>query len=597
MTGARSMLGGFQGRLGAARAILTVVALFASVVGTASAKVPKPTITGPTVSPSPVTTANGWVTLSATVSNASNCTFSAKPAVSGLPGALACSNGKLAKVIDLPVNSGKQAAKYKFTLSVAGPGGTKKAKFSTTVAVGAGGTPGNLSGVVSLASNGTGGYCALLASGGVDCWGAGPYGDVPVVIPGVGGTGTLSGAASVTSDGGGYCALLTSGGVDCWGEHESDVPVPLAAVGGNGTLAGVASVTSDVSGSYCALLTAGGVDCWGAGGNGELGNGADVSSSSPVAVLGVGGTGTLSGVANLTGGYEDYCAVLTSGGVDCWGFDAQGELGSGEETPEECSYSCSKSPVSVVGVGGTGTLSGVARVASTGDDGIAGSFCALFATGGVACWGWGASFNGEAGGTVAPVAMPGPAYVGSLSEVAILVGSGTNTGATGSYCAVLTTSGVNCWGWNQLGALGNGTSETAVHNPAEAPTVVVGIGGTGALSGVSSVTDGIDSYCALLTSGGVDCWGLNNNGNLGSGITEGPDACNNGPCSTAPAAVLGVGGTGTLSGATSVLSAGSSYCAILASGGVDCWGRNESGELGDGTSTASDVPVKTLAPL
>ena len=72
------------------------------------------------------------------------------------------------------------------------------------------------------------------------------------------------------------------------------------------------------------------VICWGYGADGELGNGVNTSSSYPVAVEAVGGSGTLSQVASVTGNYlGSYCAVLTFGGVDCWGDNSVGELGNG----------------------------------------------------------------------------------------------------------------------------------------------------------------------------------------------------------------------------------------------------------------------------
>ena len=97
----------------------------------------------------------------------------------------------------------------------------------------------------------------------------------------------------------------------------------MVGVGGTGTLSGVASLISDDLGSYCALLTSGGVDCWGSNLYGPLGNGTTTNSDVPVAVVGVGGTGTLSGVASVTSsvGGPGYCALLHSGGVDCWGYE------------------------------------------------------------------------------------------------------------------------------------------------------------------------------------------------------------------------------------------------------------------------------------
>ncbi len=219
---------------------------------------------------------------------------------------------------------------------------------------GVGGT-GTLTGVASLASDAYS-FCALLTSGGVDCWGSGDDGqlgnggnsgsDTPEAVEGVGGTGTLTGVASLVGDGDfeGYCALLISDGVDCWGygfygdlgngsTAVGFTPVAVEGVGGTGTLTGVKSLVGDFQG-YCALITSGGVDCWGDGENGELGDGTfyakyPYTSLSPVAVDGVGGTGTLTGVTSLVGGFFRYCAQLTSGGADCWGSGYSGALGDG----------------------------------------------------------------------------------------------------------------------------------------------------------------------------------------------------------------------------------------------------------------------------
>lgn len=68
-------------------------------------------------------------------------------------------------------------------------------------------------------------------------------------------------------------------------------------MGGTGTLSGIAKLTSDWSG-YCAQLTSGGVDCWGSNGSGQLGNGTTMDGDAPTAVLGVGGAGVLTGVAH-----------------------------------------------------------------------------------------------------------------------------------------------------------------------------------------------------------------------------------------------------------------------------------------------------------
>jgi alpha-tubulin suppressor-like RCC1 family protein len=249
---------------------------------------------------------------------------------------------------------------------------------------------------------------------------------------------------------------------------DSDFPVQVDGVGGAGQLSGVASLSSDGSGE-CALLVSGGVDCWGDGGIGELGNGLTNDSEFPVQVEGVNGAGLLSGVASLSTDSvaADYCALLTSGGVDCWGDGEDDEqLGDG-------TFSNSDVPVQVEGVNGAGLLSGVASLVSDG----------------------------------------------------------------GGFCSLLASSAVDCWGYDGSDELGSGT-----YTVTDVPVPVEGVNGAGLLSGVASlVNDGVEGYCALLTSGEVDCWGWGANGELGNGTTGGATSS-----SDVPVEVEGVNGVGTL---------------------------------------------------
>ena len=128
--------------------------------------------------------------------------------------------------------------------------------------------------------------------------------------------------------------------------------LPIFAVALSPGVAGAVTATSvsTNNSSTCATNATGGVDCWGDNYFGQLGNNTTTQEPTPVAVLGVNGTGTLSGVTSVSVGYDSTCATLSTGGVDCWGYNRDGELGNNTTTQEP-------TPVAVVGVNGTGASS------------------------------------------------------------------------------------------------------------------------------------------------------------------------------------------------------------------------------------------------
>ncbi len=486
-----------------------------------------------------------------------------------------------------------------------------------------------LTGVRSLTS-GAAGFCAVLTSGKVDCWGNGTLGQLgdgtfhdsalPAGVKGVGGTGTLGGVASLTAGGQNYCALLISGRVDCWGfgasgdlgngkyysfisqggDHGSAVPVEVEGVGGTGTLDGVASLTGE-DGTYCAVLTSRQVDCWGYDMFGEIGNGrfdltGHYGSAVPVVVKGLGGsTQALGDVASLAADDgSTFCAVLASGNVDCWGRGENGQLGDGTFYGNRANLGYPV-PVAVKSIGGTGALDGVASLTNTGFDA---GFCALLTSGKVACWGFGAygqlgdgSFYSSGNeGSAVPVVVNRVGGTGALDRVASLT----------DLCALhFTTGSVDCWGLGVDGQLGNGIYYDGSEGPSQGsatPVVVQGVGGTHKLLGVASVTSDGSGSCALLRAANVDCWGSGGSGQLGNGIfydTSYPVGSNS------PVVVKGVGGIGTLGGVASLTTDGGTFCALLTSKKVDCWGAGSSGELGNGrlytaSPHGSAVPVAVI---
>lgn len=342
------------------------------------------------------------------------------------------------------------------------------------------------------------------------------------------------------SDGSGSCAILYHRNLECWGlndfgqlgdDSDKSSRVPVAVPG----LSGVESLVGESSqGGYCAVLASGGVDCWGTNSFGALGNGSTTLTQAdvPVAV-----TGISDAVSGATNNAFTYCAALGSGSVRCWGDNNYGQLGDGT------TVAYSNVPVGVVGV---------FKPVGLASDGS--SFCAQLKTGGAECWGSNADGTLGSGGTAAfssvPVAVRGLSYIQTLYS------------GGGGYCAVMDGGGVECWGSNANGSLGDGKGS----GYSAVPVPVKGLSG-------ASVIDG---SCAVLNSGGVKCWGSGYDGELGNGT--------NGKQSDVAVPVKGLSGVTQLVG---------NYCALLKSGGVECWGSNSNdGVLGNGSNEAfSDVPV------
>jgi len=319
--------------------------------------------------------------------------------------------------------------------------------------------------------------CALLASGGVECWGSnekGQLGDgttndslIPRAVTGIGT------ATAVSVNVWNACAVLASGAVKCWGYDgagELGDGVPKAMSTTPVTVVGISTATAVGVGAEhsCALLAGGTVQCWGAGGDGQLGNGVYSGSYVPVTVTGI------STATALSVGWAHTCALLASGEVQCWGANQNGTLGNNTTTH-------SSTPVTV------SSLSGATAV-SAGET----SSCALTASGEVKCWGsiagWD-QFNfavgvGGLGGPAKAVASSGNAYV----------------------CVVLRTGSVKCFGANYYGQLGNPTAG----NPNPSPVLVQGI------NSPTKLVTGEEFTCALFSGGMMKCWGYNYYGQLGN---------------------------------------------------------------------------------
>ena len=334
----------------------------------------------------------------------------------------------------------------------------------------------------------------------------------------------------------------TGGAVATGGTSQSTGGFPATggatAAGTGGVAQGGATssvVVAVAAGEYhtCALLSGGTVACWGDNRSGELGNGTTTNSSTPVAVAG------LSGASALAVGGPFTWTILSDGSVNVWGYDGYAEFGDGKYTQIQAT------PLLIPG------LKGMTAVVAGGN------FSCAMVSGTVECWGY--NGDGELGN--------GTTYGGQTPQT-VSLNSPVAVGAGYQHsCSLLSNGTVQCWGRNVEGQLGNGTMTT--NSPTPTPVSELG--------GATAIALGWDHTCALLSNRSVECWGANNYGQLGNGTSDSG--------SSVPVAVSG------LSDAVAVAAGSSHTCALLSDGSIACWGMNAYGELGNGTTTNSATPV------
>ena len=217
-----------------------------------------------------------------------------------------------------------------------------------------------------------------------------------------------------------------------------------------------------------------------------------------------------------------------------------------------CTFTNRPTPAPLTGVAGITT--GLAHT------------CARLTNGQARCWGDKVLGNGAFDAWPSPQVVVAPDGPGPLTGIVDI--------AAGNYhtCAALVDGRAVCWGTNAAGELGTGaTSGTEV---AVRPVFVSNPEGTGALTGVASVSAGWYRSCAVLTSGEARCWGNGASGALGNGQFS---------ASSLPVTVLDSDGLSPLDDVTQIVTGLQHSCALLEDGQVRCWGDNTSGTVGDGT--------------
>ena len=331
--------------------------------------------------------------------------------------------------------------------------------------------------------------CVVQASGTLKCWGA-PSADGGSLLTATAIQGLPGPVVGVTVGDFVVYARMQDDSLQDWGDNYEFAPLGL------GYNSGIVSAPTPVpslghkfvsaagtSFHACALLTTGGVACWGSASSGALGNGQTqglVMSPGPV-------VGLATKAVGVGTGFSFTCAVLASGAVQCWGAGWAGQLGNGSDADHVL-------PVTVAGINNAPSV-------VCGDD----HACALLANGAVKCWGeqtYGQLGDGVIATGLEDLYSTVPVDVVGLQSGVAAIAAGHEQ----STCALLSSGAVKCWGRNEWGQLGDGTT---VSRPT--PTDV-----TGLQSNVISVSIGLRQGCALMSNGGAKCWG--------SGVLGDPNA-------------------------------------------------------------------------
>jgi alpha-tubulin suppressor-like RCC1 family protein len=349
-------------------------------------------------------------------------------------------------------------------------------------------------------------------------------------------TATVAGVGSVT-----FNATGTSGG----------------GGGGGVTPSNLTFRTID-AGSYhtCAITPSELAYCWGFNQDGELGTGVTTASSAPASVS----TGLV--FRQVSGGKYHSCGVTLSGDGYCWGSNLEGQLGREVDL-------FSATPVLNSRAITFGSIA-VGRAHSCGLTLIGVAFC------------WGSNIGGQLGFVTQTTSVDTAGFVGRSPIFQRIAAGGFHN------CGLTAVGDAYCWGFNDQGQLGNGSTITIFPDTAAAAPAWVRLVSGG--FSFDSITAGYKHTCALTAAGVAYCWGDNSYGQLGDGTTT---------RSLVPVPVTG--------GLTFVsLSAGFYHtCGIATSGAAYCWGRNTpnsvqesvGGQIGDGTTTDRSSPTAVSGGL
>jgi alpha-tubulin suppressor-like RCC1 family protein len=347
------------------------------------------------------------------------------------------------------------------------------------------------------------------------------------------------------------------------------------------TDAGAVSVTriAGEASTMCGIDTASQVWCWGGDPQGNLGNGAPITSSTTrTPVLVVDSTQTPIHAVDIQGSFETMCAITAAGAVLCWGTNADGELAQDAGvTDAGVAFSNVALPIPGLSMPGghlAGGADGFYNVAAAPD-------------GGIACWGNNGS--SQCGNAASPVFTT--ALGTTFAEAGAALPPRTVSHGEQHVCILDQANQVLCTGSDSSGQTGptgsNGYAAASVGPLADA--------------GVTALSCGRFWTCVVDFTAHAFCFGSGSRfGFLGNGVVSAADGGSF--ASSTPQPVVVPDG-GLLSSVAQVVAGGDQTCAILegpcgAAGGgkVVCWGFGVSGNLGNGEAVTSASAVPVIAP-
>ena len=416
----------------------------------------------------------------------------------------------------------------------------------------------NIANVVTIAAGDTH-DCALRTDGSVWCWGRNENGQLgdgsihnrvePVAVS------TATRAIAIVAGAAHTCAVLADRTMQCWGDNAFGQLGSGVAGASNGPVAvrDLSAVVQASSGRHhvCARLADGSARCWGRNDRGQLGDDTTIDRAAPVAVT------MVADVGDIAAGAEHTCARRHDDAtVSCWGGDTAGQLGAPRTRMRAL-------PTPVPSLNAGALAAGSTHTSALVDVGVVE---------------WGLSIAG--GAWLARPALEDGPRTSSASAVSVPGMPAPVRQLAIGYnfaCALLADGTVRCWGGNERGELGDGTTEDRLQ-----PTPVVGI------TNATQLVVGIRHACVLLADGTVRCWG----GSLFDEVGFATAA----RCGNAEACAPTPGQVGGITSARRIAAGGSHTCVVLASGEMDCWGANEAGQLGVplARSIVHPVPVPAV---